>query len=83
MDKKDDVQALKNIRNRVKNDILSIIDLISSAFMSGKGDSKFVKGHVPHWGLLRMSIPIAESIGALLYDNKSTVQNLTDIFEKE
>lgn len=81
MDKESDIQALKNIRNRLNNDVMSIIDLITSEFMSGKQDSKFAKGHVPHWGLLRMSIPIAESIGALLYDNESTVQNLTDIFE--
>lgn len=82
MGRKDDIQALKNIKGRL-DDVRSIIELITSEFMSGKQDSKFAKGHVPHWCLLRMSIPIAESIGALLYDNESTVQNLTDIFEND
>lgn len=80
MNKEDDIQALKNIKGRL-DDVKSIMELITSEFMSGKQNGKFAKGHVPHWGLLRMSIPIAESIGALLYDNESTVQNLTDIFE--
>lgn len=80
MDKKDDIQALKNIKGRL-DDVKSIMELITSEFMSGKRDSKFAKGHVPHWGLLRMSIPIAESIGALLYDNKSAVKYLTDSTE--
>jgi len=79
----DDVQALKNIKNRLNNDVLPIIELITSEFMSGKQDNKFAKGYVPYWGLLRMSLPIAESIGALLYDNDSTVQNLRAIFQND
>lgn len=79
----EDKAALNNIKGRLESDVISVIDLMGEEFLSGRKDNIFARGHVPHWGLVRMAMPIAESLGALLYENNSTVQNLLDLFENE
>lgn len=81
--KNDDKKVLVNIRNRLETDVIALTNLITEEYVSGRANNIFCKGHVPHWGLLRMTMPIAESIGALLYDNAGPSKNLIDTFSNE
>jgi len=81
--KSDDIKALENIRNRLDSDVIALINLMAEAHLSGKKDNIFSKGHVPHLSLIRMAMPIAESVGALIYNDQSTTQNLLNIFSNE
>lgn len=79
--KEHDVKVLKNIQGRLVTEVGEILEIIENEWLSG-GKSRFSTGYFPYWSSLRMSMPIAESIGSLLY-NKNTSSNLIDFFQKE
>jgi hypothetical protein len=66
-----DVQAFRQISRRFQNEVGAII-----------GRVDFVRGPVPFWSLVRVMLPVAESLGDLIYrrDN-ATAQNLRSVLE--
>jgi len=75
-----DEQAFRQILRRLDEEVGAIFRLVEEA--------KQQKGQwpksAPHWALVRMTFPIAESIGDLIYRNdNSTVQNLRSVLENE
>ena len=75
---KSDKQAFRQILDRLENDVGTILHLI----LKGKKEGLF-PGTAPFWALLRMTFPIAEAVGDLIYRDNSTVQNLQSVLENE
>lgn len=71
-----DEQAFRQILGRLENDVGTILKLISKGKKEG-----FFPGTAPFWALLRMTFPIAEAVGGLIYDRKG--QNLQSVLENE
>lgn len=74
-----DAQAFSQILWRLENEVGQIVQLI----VLGKTNFSMFKGTAPFWALVRMMMPIAESIGFLLYSETSTTQNLLNVLENE
>ena len=66
-----DDQAFIQILGRLENDVGSIIRLVEMGRERG-----FFPGTAPFWSLVRMTFPVAESIGSLIHGHNSTVRNL-------
>ena len=75
---KSDKQAFRQILGRLENDVGTILQLI----LRGKKEGLFPDA-APFWALLRMTFPIAEAVGDLIYRNKSTALNLQSVLENE
>lgn len=75
---KSDKQAFRQILGRLEGDVGTILKLISKGKKEG-----FFSDTAPFWALLRMTFPIAEAVGDLIYRNKSTALNLQSVLENE
>ena len=75
---KSDKQAFYQILCRLKDDVGTILQLISRGKEVG-----FFPNTAPFWALLRMTFPIAEAVGDLIYRDNSTAQNLQSVLENE
>ena len=75
---KSDEQAFRQILLRLEGDVGTILKLISKGKKEG-----FFPNTAPFWALLRMTFPIAEAVGDLIYRNDKTVQNLQSVLENE
>ena len=75
---KSDEQAFRQILCRLEGDVGTILKLIPK----GKKEGLF-PDTAPFWALLRMTFPIAEAVGDLIYRNKSTASNLQSVLENE
>jgi len=64
-------QAYENVLNRLVDDVGPVWDLVN------------IREYSPFWLLARAMMPIAESIGDLIYKNESTSKNLEDLIENE
>jgi hypothetical protein len=73
-----DDQAFIQILGRLENDVGSIIRLVEMGRERG-----FFPGTAPFWSLVRMTFPVAESIGSLIHGHNSTVRNLRAVLEHE
>lgn len=73
-----DVQAFRQILNRLENEVGTLLHLIEE----GKKGDHF-KDTAPFWSLVRMLFPIAESLGDLIHRDSSTVRNLTSVLDAE
>ena len=72
-----DKQAFRQILLRLEGDVGTILQLILKSKEVG-----FFPNTAPFWALLRMTFPIAEAVGDLIYRDK-TVQNLQSVLENE
>lgn len=72
-----DEQAFRQILGRLENDVGTILKLILKSRKEG-----LFPGTAPFWALLRMTFPIAEAVGDLIYRNK-TALNLQSVLENE
>jgi hypothetical protein len=72
-----DEQAFRQILGRLEGDVGTILQLIPE----GKKKGLF-PNTAPLWALVRMTFPIAESVGDLIYQKDSTV-NLKSVLETE
>ena len=81
LDFQDDINVLQKINEELLL-VSDIDDLISKEYLEGQNNSIFSNGKVPYLGLLRMTMPIAESIGSLVYDNESSIKNLLYVLKK-
>lgn len=79
---KEDLKALTNIQGRFITEVGEILSIIQNEWLLG-GKSSFSLGYFPYWSVLRMTMPVAESIGALLYNKPSTVDNILEFFHNE
>jgi len=75
---KTDQQAFLQILGRLESEVGTILQLIPV----GKSMGLF-PNTAPLWSLVRMTFPIAESMGDLIYRNKSTARNLKCVLETE
>ena len=75
---KSDKQAFHQILTRLEDDVGTILKLIPKGKEEG-----FFPDTAPFWALLRMTFPIAEAVGDLIYCNNSTAQNLQSVLENE
>ena len=73
-----DEQAFRQILNRLEGDAGTILQLISKSKKVG-----LFPNTAPFWALLRMTFPIAEAVGDLIYRNANTGQNLQSVLENE
>lgn len=64
-------QAYQNVLNRLVDDVGPVWELVNS------------RKYSPFWLLTRSMMPVAESIGDLIYRNDSTSKNLEDLIENE
>lgn len=64
-------QAYQNIKNRLVDDVGPVWRLINS------------RPYSPFWLLTRSMMPIAESIGDLVYQSDSTVENLEKVIDND
>lgn len=65
-------QAYQNMLNRLVDDVGPVWNLVDHTDDYG-----------PYWLLMRSMMPVAESIGDLIYRHDSTSQNLEDLIENE
>src|SRR5260370_30140871 len=49
----------------------------------GKHEKGHFPGTAPFWSLVRMTFPIAESIGDLIYRHDNPVRNLRSVLDRE
>lgn len=73
-----DEQAFRQILSRLEGDVGTILKLIPKGKEEG-----FFPDTAPFWALLRMTFPIAEAVGDLIYRKTSTAQNLQLVLENE
>jgi hypothetical protein len=73
-----DQQAFQQVLGRLESEVGTIHRLIASVKQQGVWPDT-----APLWGLVRMTFPIAESVGDLIYRSTSTVQNLVSVLENE
>ena len=73
-----DEQAFRKILGRLEGDVGTILKLISKGKKEG-----FFPNTAPFWAFMRMTFPIAEAVGDLIYRNDKTVQNLQSVLENE
>ena len=73
-----DQQAFHQVLRRLEGEVGTIHRLIASVKPQGIWPNTG-----PLWGLVRMTFPVAESVGDLIYRNTSTVQNLVSVLENE
>ena len=71
-----DEEAFRQILLRLEGDVGTILQLISKGKKEG-----FFPNTAPFWALLRMTFPIAEAVGDLIY--RSTALNLQSVLENE
>ena len=71
-----DEEAFRQILLRLEGDVGTILQLISKGKKEG-----FFPDTAPFWALLRMTFPIAEAVGDLIYH--STALNLQSVLENE
>ncbi len=81
--KNPDAIIFQSMKNRLNDDVGGLMDLLSDEFLLGNGKSKFANGKYPHWALIRMIMPIAESLAVLIYGDGGTRQNLLNLLEKD
>jgi hypothetical protein len=74
-----DQQAFQQILGRLEGEVGTILRLVDT----GKKEKGLFPNTAPFWSLVRMTFPIAESIGDLIYRENSTVRNLRSVLEKE
>jgi hypothetical protein len=74
-----DTQAFQQILGRLVNEVGTGLQLIDI----GKREKGLYKDTAPFWSLVRQMLPIAESIGDLIYRGNSTVKNLTSVLATE
>jgi len=72
-----DDEAFTNILGRLENEVGGIISLVGKAKEQGAFPNT-----APFWALVRMTFPIAESLGDLIYDSAPTI-NLESILKNE
>lgn len=82
-DKDKDVIAFKNILGRLETEVGTMKEVIDQQWLGGRKENSFGRGHFPYWSFIRMLLPVAESVGALLYSHESTVDNLISVLENE
>ncbi len=73
-----DQQAFQQVLGRLESDVGTILQLVGQSKNVG-----YFPNTAPLWALVRMTIPIAESTGDLIYRNRSTVQNLISVLEND
>lgn len=73
-----DAQAFEQILGRLRGEVGTIIKLTEAA----KGRGEFGTS-APFWALVRTMMPIAESLGDLVYQSSSTSANLVRVLENE
>lgn len=71
-----DRQAFELVLGRLEGDVGGLLQLWRVAHTQGDPLT-------PFWAFARMLFPIAEAIGDLIYQDRSTVVNLTSVLEKE
>jgi hypothetical protein len=74
-----DDQAFQQILGRLENEVGTIMRLIEI----GRHEKGLFIGTAPLWSLVRMTFPIAESIGDLIYREDSAVKNLRSVLDRE
>jgi hypothetical protein len=74
-----DEQAFRQILGRLEGEVGTMLRLVQI----GKAERGLFPDTAPFWSLVRMTFPIAESIGGLIYRNDSTVRNLRSVLETE
>jgi hypothetical protein len=74
-----DDQAFQQVLGRLENEVGTMLRLIEI----GKHEKGLFPGTAPLWSLVRMTFPVAESIGDLIYRHDSTVRNLRSVLERE
>jgi hypothetical protein len=73
-----DGQAFQQILGRLESDVGTILQLIPEGRKKG-----LFPNTAPYWALVRMTFPIAESVGDLIYRNDNTTENLKSVLETE
>ena len=71
-----DIQAFHQILDRLTNEVGTLINLAGTAQSQGAFGSS-----APFWAIVRMMMPIAESLGDLIYQDESTSANLVNVLE--
>ena len=75
---KSDEQAFRQILSRLEDDVGTILQLISKSKEVG-----IFPNTAPFWALMRMTFPIAEAVGDLIYRNANKGQKLQSVLENE
>jgi hypothetical protein len=73
-----DQQAFQQVLGRLERDVGTLIQLVNEAQNRG-----YFGNTAPFWALVRMTFPIAESIGDLIYQDSNTSNNLISVLENE
>ncbi len=79
----EDAEVFRRIQGRLNGEIGGLMDLVDEKFLSGDKSSYYGTGNFPYWSMLRSLLPIAESIGALLYDEPKSGDNLKNLLKNE
>lgn len=74
-----DEQAFRQMLERLENEVGTMIRLIEI----GRQEKGFFRNTAPFWSLVRMTFPVAESVGALIHGHNSTVRNLRSVLDAE
>jgi len=72
-----DQEAFLKVQGRLVGDVGHVIDLLIADSRTNEAQPP------PFWALLRMLLPIAESLGDLVYQEGETTENLRRIFAEE
>ncbi len=73
-----DAQAFQQILGRLRGEVGTLIDLATKAQQQGAFGTS-----APFWALVRIMMPIAESVGDLVYRRSSTSVNLISVLEND
>ena len=73
-----DQQAFQQILGRLEGEVGTLISLVNESKKCG-----YFPNTAPFWSLVRMMLPIAESVGDLIYRDSSTAQNLIRVLEND
>jgi hypothetical protein len=73
-----DQQAFQQVLGRLEGDVGTLIQLVIEGQARG-----YFPNTAPFWALVRMMLPIAESVGDLIYRATSTATNLISVLETD
>jgi hypothetical protein len=73
-----DQQAFQQVLGRLEGEVGTLITVVTES----KRRSLF-PNTAPFWSLVRITVPIAESVGDLIYRDPSTAQNLIRVLETD
>lgn len=73
-----DAQAFEQILGRLRGEVGKLLELATGAKQRGEFGTS-----APFWAMVRMMMPIAESLGDLIYQKDSTSSNLISVLEHE